>query len=173
MPVLGDIARKARERMPATWKALAGRDEFGEEGLQSRTDDVKYRLFGEVVAHDQEMVRYGPLGTDYAGVVLALELIVPGYDHWNASATSWSASGKNENKTFLNRADGLLKLRDEILKPEEARLYPLVADLLVDVLEPRRRMVPRAADPLDAHHVTPDPFSFEGPFERPLVVIPA
>lgn len=171
MAVLGEIARKARERMPATWNALSERATFGDDGLQGRVDAVKSRLFGEVVEPDEEFLAYGSLGTDYAGVVVALELIAPAYDHWMTAATSWSASGRNENKTFVNRAEALLKFRDEILEPEERRLYPLVQELLVGVMEARRIGIALSRMPLPEDHSTPDPLEFERPFEAPRVVV--
>lgn len=171
MPVLGEIARKARERIPATWIALSERKGFGEEGLQGTVDSVKESLFGEVVVPEDERTAYGPLGTDYAGICVALALVGPGYDHWMSAATSWGASGRNENKTFIDRAQALLKLRDEILVPAEAALYPRVAHLLIGVLTPKRGGIMASRNPRSEEHVTPDPFGFEEPFERPTTVV--
>lgn len=167
MPVLGEIAKKAQERIPATWTALAGRDGFGEDGLQGRLDATKRELFGIIAAPEDELALYTPLGVDYAGVVLALRLIPAGYDHWLASAYQWGATGKNETKVFLeNRAEALLKLRDQVLIPEEQRLYPLVVDIIVG--QPRRVVgIIMSRQPEDAGHVTPDPLTFEPAFERP------
>lgn len=169
MPVLGEIAKKANERMPATWTALAGRVGFGEDGLQGRIDATKQELFGEVCLPEEEIVLYGILGCDYAGVVTALRLIPAGFDHWNASALQWGAQGKNENKTFSDtRATDLLRLRDELVA-EERRLYPLVAYLLVGVISGRRSGIIQMRQAEDAGHVTPDPLTFEEAFERPRV----
>lgn len=170
MPVLGEIAARASGHMPATWEALSKRQQFGEEGLQRRVDTVKEILFGEVAPYDQELALYGPLGVEYAGICVALDLVSAGYDHWMAAATSWGASGRNENKTFIDRAQALLKLRDEVLVPAEERLYPRVADLLVGVLVPKRQGVMTAQQPRAADHVTPDPLTFEPPYERPRTI---
>jgi hypothetical protein len=171
MPVLGEIAKKAQERMPATWTALAGREDFGEDGLQGRVDATKQELFGTVADAEDELALYGPLGCDYAGVAVALRLIAPGYDHWMSTAYQWGAQGRNETKVFLeDRAAALLRLRDQVLIPEEQRLYPMVADLLVGVIVPRHASVMLSRQPQDEGHVTPDPLTFEPAFERPRSV---
>jgi hypothetical protein len=166
MPVLGEIAKKARERMPASWSALAERQD-GEGILQSRVDAAKLELFGEVAAPEEELALYGAMGVEYASVVAALKIVVPAYDHWMAQAISVSATGKNENKTYVERATALLKWRDEVLIPEEQELYPLVTDILVGVLVPKRKNVMRSRIAVSSEHLTPDPAGFFPPFEIP------
>jgi hypothetical protein len=168
VPVLGEIAKKARERMPLTWTALAkSGSSLGEEGLQGRVDAAKQELFGEVVAPEDELAAYGPMGTDYAGIVVCLKLTAAAYDHWMSQAVQMGATGKNETKTFVDRANAMLKFRDEILIPEERRLYPIVKGLLVDLLTTVREGALTVANPTDIGHVTPDPLTFEPAFERP------
>ncbi len=167
MPVLGEIARSARERIPNAWLALAKSPALGEDTLQSQVDKAKYELFGSVVDADEELALYGPIGVDYAGVVVCLRLAAAGYEHWMNQAVQMGATGKNETKTFIDRANAFLKLRDEILIPEERRLYPLVQDILPGVLLPQRTSVMLTAQPTDAEHITPDPLTFEPSFERP------
>lgn len=168
MPVLGEIAATARQYMPATWTALSTRQDFGEDGLQRTVDAAKEELFGVVTDYDDELTTYGRLGVRYAAVIVALRLISPGYDHWMTAATGWGAAGqRTENKTFIDRANALLKFRDEVLVPEEQRLYPQVQTILIGVLTPQRASIMRARDADDTLHVTPSPTLFPDPYERP------
>lgn len=171
MPVMGEIASEARERIPDTWTALSQKRTFGDEGLQRAVNRTKARLFGEVVAPGDELSLYGPIGVSYAGIVVALDLIPAGYDHWNAAATDWTAQGRNEAKTFLDRAAGLLKLRDDILIPLEQELYPSIADILPGIVIPKRAGVLMARTPDSQEHLSPAPEQFEPPFERPVVAV--
>lgn len=172
MPIFGEIARKTRDLIPVTWAALAKTGDsgsaLGEDGIQERIDQAKYEVFRSVIDPDDELTTYGPIGCEYVAVVSALKLVMPGYDHWMAAATSWgTSSGQNNNKTFVDRAAALLKFRDEVLLPEEARLYAMVVDLIPDIIVTKKSsvMLARDADP-DALK-TMDPFVFDDAFERP------
>lgn len=176
MPIFGEIAKKTRDWIPTTWAALAADSDrnstLGEAGLQERIDQAKWEIFRELCAPNDELSRYGPIGTEYAAVVAALKLIPAGYDHWMAAATSWGTSGgQNNNKTFVDRAAALLRLRDEVLLPEEARLYALAADVLPGFIITKRSSVMRSRDADPDDFRTPDPYGFEDPFERPRTAV--
>lgn len=172
MPLFGEIAKKTRDWIPTTWAALIQESDrnatLGEEGVQDRINQAKWEIFRELVDPNLELSKYGPIGTEYAAVVAALKLIPAGYDHWMAAATSWGTSaGQNNNKTFIDRASALLRLRDEVLIPEERRLYALAVDVVPGIVVTQRSsvMLSRDADPDD--YRTPDPYGFEDAFERP------
>lgn len=170
MPVAGDIAKKARERVPITWEALAGSAAYGDTFLQGRVDSTKQELFGEVVSADDELDEYGPVGVDYAGLMVAIAVIPPGADYWASQSIAHSARQGNENKSFLDRASKLWDLHAHLLE-ESRRLYPQVKGLLKGALRGRQGGVMVAADPDPLLHVTPDPSAFGRPFELPPVVV--
>ena len=98
----------------------------------------------------------------------ALKLIPAGYDHWAAAATSWGTSGgQNNNKTFVDRAAALLRLRDEVLIPET-----LASDVLPDIfVTSRTGGVMRSRDANPDNYRTADPYGFEDAFERPRTAV--
>lgn len=160
MAIEGKIAEYAKGELPQTWSALAGTPTFGEPSIELKILSVCTKLFGEPVsvavqdALDQRVL-------DYAGKLVALELITPGIDYWSKQPLSIGATGRNENKGYLDRARDLRELRAYLL--EQTRImWPEVEALL-----PRRRVnrvanVPRVRDVAVAH--TPNPYDFDKPF---------
>lgn len=167
MAITGEIAQKARERIPATWHALAsdsvaGRS--GEELLQGRINSTKQRLFGTVVDGELEAATYDPLVIDYVGIMVALSVIPAGADYWASQNISHSAVGKNEQKTFIDRSKRLWDLHEQ-LTLEAAGMWPDVSTLIPGVIKKRTRII-GVADAGDSDNMaTPDPFTFERPFQ--------
>jgi len=124
MPIAdSNIALAARDQLPETWDALLEANTFGEAALERRLAVVQYRLFGAVLTPEEEAAM-SPLLVEYCGVLLALELIVPGLDFWSKQAISHSA-GERESKAYKDRAEDLKELRDLLFKK--------AADLLDEV----------------------------------------
>jgi hypothetical protein len=168
MAITGEIAQKARERIPVTFDALArDGDRYGESMIQGRIDSTKRILFGEVVDADEEATLYDPLATDYAGIKVAIALIPAGADYWASQNIQHTATNRNEQKLFLDRAEKLWHLQGE-LQAEAAALLPLVEDLLgpspITGRKPGVMAVKDTDD--DEPFVTTDPFAFERAFER-------
>ena len=172
MAVAGEIANKARERIPVTWDVLASDDRYGDSFLQGRVDSVKQRLFQVIVDPVNELSTYGLLTVDYAGIQVALSVIPAGADYWASQSIQHSAVGKNEQKTFLDRVDKLWELHDRLVKDAANLLPDVELTLPIGVLKGRPKSVMTASDAIDSDDtfVTHNPFEFERPFDRPPVV---
>jgi hypothetical protein len=123
------------------------------------------RLFGTVLAPEIQTA-LDILVIDYAGKLVALELINPGIDYWGKQPLTIGATGRNENKGYKDRASDLVALRQSLLT-QTRQMWPEVEELL-----PARRIrrvanVPRVAQITGAH--TPSPYDFERPYEDPAV----
>ena len=160
LTVAGAIAERARGILPVTWDALLGDSRYGGGLMRQTIDTVKENVFGEVVAPDDEE-QYPLLALDYAAKLVALELISPGIDFWMNEPTAVSATGTNENHTFIDRAAMLRLLRDDLI--EQTRL--LAADVagIIGYRRPSRRGVPRL-NTIDDELLTPNPQEFPRPF---------
>ena len=165
MPVEGVIAEAARRVLPVTWDALL-RDtqRFGDALLQSVVDTVKDRLFGQVVtpqAEDQYPLRV----IQFAGKMVALELVNPGIDFWMNELLQESASGVSETHTYVDRADKL-RLQGERLAWEITRDADSIYALL-GTAPPRRRLpIMGISTPADDVLLTPNPREFPAPFRQ-------
>ena len=159
MPLPADslIVYSARDQLPETWDALLEANTFGEEALNRRLNIIMYRVLGAPLT-ELEQQTMSPLFAEYMGVLLALELIVPGLDFWSKQAISLSA-GERESKAYKDRAEDLRKLRDDLFK-KAASLLPFVEDEVPQI--PRRvtdtARVQEAG--LLTQHVTTDPLIF-------------
>lgn len=167
MAIAGEIARKAQEHIPATWHALASDSISGRSGealLQGRVDSTKRRLFGEVIPAEEEVDTYDPLVIEYAGIMTALAVIPAGSDYWASQSVQHSAVGKNEQKSFIDRSKRLWDLHER-LTVEAAGLWPEVSGLIPGTIRRRQRIIGVADAGDSSQMATPDPFSFERPFQ--------
>ena len=134
MPIADSpIALAARDQLPETWDALLEANTFGEAALERRLDLVMYRLFGAVLDPTEQGV-LSPLVVDYAGILLALDLIIPGIDFWSKQAIAHGA-GERETKAYKDRAEDLKLLRDLLFRKAQELLPDIEAEL---PLIPRR-----------------------------------
>lgn len=150
--------------MPSTWKVLVEDSElYGPAFIDRKIKKVVVRLFG-VSLTDAEQEDLDPLVADYAGKLLALELINPGMDYWSKQPTSIAAHGRNENKSYNDRAQSLRDLRTSLL--EQTRLmWAEVQPLIPNRRFRRVSAVPRVVEVTGAH--TPNPYDFERPYTDP------
>jgi hypothetical protein len=157
----GRIAQAAQSEMPLTWKALRDDASFGASFLSAKVRSVCTSLFGTDIpegvesALDQRVV-------DYAGKLLALELVNPGVDYWGKQPLSIGATGRNENKGYKDRSQDLRILAERLLA-QTRTMWPEV-----ELLLPARRFrtvpnIARVRDVAIAH--TPNPYDFEPPYE--------
>lgn len=161
MPVEGVIAEAARSTLPITWDALAtDRSRYGDGLLQGKVDLVKETLFGSVITASAEET-YPLRVIQYAGKLVALELISPGIDFWMNEPVSESATGTQEQHTFTDRANALRQLQAALLA-ETRRLAPEVLPL-IGVVTPLRRSYP-AISSADAELLTPSPLDLGRPY---------
>lgn len=162
MAVAGKIAASAQGELPLTWKALANADSgYGEPFLINKVELIKTRLFGQIIATAVEDALDRRV-IDYAGKLVALELINPGIDYWSKQPLSIGATGRNENKGYKDRSQDLRELGANLL--EQTRLvFPDIEALLPGRLFDTVAAYPRVRDIEVAH--TPNPYDFEPPFE--------
>lgn len=167
MPVDGDIAKNAQAQLPITWRALDESPAYGTAFLQQLRDNIAINLFGDNTFTATEEAQLDALVKEYAGICLALDIIIPGLDYWANQPTSVTARGREEQKTYPNRANELRELY-KILLERKSDLWPDVEPLL-----PVRRVghasVPQVAL-LDSGHTTPNPYDFERPYLDPAEV---
>lgn len=162
MAVEGAIAERVRGNLPVTWDALSRDSRFGEALLRSTIDTVKERVTGENIAPAMEAT-YPLVVVDFLAKHAALELCTPGIDYWMSEPTSESATGTNENHTFVDRAEALRQLREDLLK-QTRLMQPEVAPLI------GYRPLTNAPRPLintmDDDFLTPSPQEFPRPYTR-------
>src|SRR5687768_15379793 len=115
MAVPGAIAAAARGHLPVTWAALADdSDRYGETELQRKVDYVKFNLFGEVVAAEVEDTLYDPNIIEYAGKLVAIQIIPAGADYWASQAVQ-QGSGDRYQGTWVDRAAALWRLHEKLV----------------------------------------------------------
>lgn len=167
MPVAGAIAERARRIIPITWDALSRDPRYGDGLLQDAVDLVKETLFGDVM--DPALEDTYPLRLlDFAGKLVALELISPGIDLWMNMPTSEVTTGTNESQTWVDRAQKLADQREELVA-ETRRLTPEMEALISELtgFRPTRRTsgapgLSSIGDDL----LTPSPQEFPRPYTR-------
>jgi hypothetical protein len=159
MPVEGAIAERTRSLLPITWDALSRDSRYGDALLRQVVDVAKNSVFGEIVLPAAE-VNYPLAAIDFTAKIAAIELCTPGIDFWMNQPTSESATGTNENHTFLDRVGALQVLRTQLLE-ETRRLASEIAVLVgYRAFSPRRPLSNTIAD----EFLTPSPQEFPRPF---------
>lgn len=155
----GKIALAAKREIPTTWAALRESKEFGSVGLQEVVDDIKMALFNEVIsdtvesALDRRVIKY-------AGLLVAIDLIGPGIDYWAKQPTQLGATGRNETKSWSDRAEHLEKMGAG-LKARAATMLPEVQSLLPNRRGPKATIT----HVQDGTGMTPNPFDLEPPYQ--------
>lgn len=161
MAVEGGIADWARGELPQEWDAL--QKEYGDPFMKRKVDSIVVKLFGaDVPVEAQEAFDKRVL--DYAGKLVALELINPGISYWSKQALMVGARGQNETKGYKDRAEDLRELRKELLMATR-EMQPEVWPLLPGRRVHRTPVGPVVRQAVGA--VTPDPDDFERPFLAP------
>lgn len=159
MAIEGFIADRLQGTLPITWDALLNDPRFGEEFLQNVINLAKENVFGEVITAEEEE-QHPLMVLDFAAKIAAIELITPAIDFWMNQPISESATGVNENHTFIDRARTLEDLRRQLIA-DTRRLASEIA-----VLVGFRRFSPRRAliNTLDDEFLTPSPQEFPRPY---------
>jgi hypothetical protein len=164
VPVVGAIADAARRHLPLTWDALSQDARFGDVLLQGAVDLVKDRLFGTVIAPTAES-SYPRRVIDYAGKLVAIELVEPGIDYWMNESLTVTTTGTNETESWVDRAEKLREVGDRLawqVRQDERAIMALLG------LPVAPRSLPRPAistDPADVL-LTPSPREFPAPFRQ-------
>lgn len=165
MAVPGAIAAAARGHLPVTWAALADdSDRYGEIELQRKIDYIKFNLFGEVAEPEDEASLYNPNIIEYAGKLVAIQIIPAGADYWASQAVQ-QGSGERYQGTWVDRSAALWKLHEKLVA-EAAATRPDI-DGSVIVKAKRRRFPIGVRDSESTKLVTTDPHTFPRESERP------
>ena len=167
MAVPGAIADNARQLIPITWNALDSHSTYGETYLQGRVDLIKYKVFGSVISPEDEVRTYDPVVLDYVAKLIVIELARPGADYWASQASSFSATGRNETKMFIDRAKSLRELRNELVEETRGAWDDIRSRLGIALRIPKRSKGIRVGVPREELFITPGPDTFERPFELP------
>jgi hypothetical protein len=165
--ITGPIVQAASEELPQTWKKLSDAESgFGTAALERRVKAVMDELFGEVLSAE-EQAELDSLVVEYAAKLIALKLITPGIDFWSKQPTSAGATGRNEQKSYPDRAAALKDLRKQLLE-ETREMWPSVEPLVPLRRRRIRGPVPVVSDVVNAH--TPDPHGFEPLYGPPETI---
>jgi len=159
MAVEGAIAERTRSLLPITWDALSRDSRYGDALLRQAVDVAKNAVFGTVVIPTAEGA-YPLAAIDYTAKLAAIELCTPGIDFWMNQPSSESATGTNENHSFVDRVTALTQLRLQLIQ-ETRRVASEIADLVnFRQFSPRRALI----NTLDDEFLTPSPQEFPRPY---------
>jgi hypothetical protein len=146
--------------MPVTWDALLGDPRYGDGLLRATIDTVKDATFGAVVAPAAE-ANYPLIVIDYVAKKVALQLINPGIDLWQREPVTVSATGTNENTTYVNPVDALKMLRESLLAETKA-MWGVVGPL-VNFARVSSAAIP-VMNTINDELLTPSPQEFGRPY---------
>lgn len=147
------IGTEAHDLLPETWEALAEAKSFGANALLRQHDRVVNRIFGYVPTPEQQEVLPSRV-IEFAGKMLALNLLDPAIDYWSRQVISRTV-GDREAATYKDRAEDLRALKKE-WTAQLADLFLDIRDLL-PVLPGRAVDVPRVALPGQAINTVDNP----------------
>lgn len=159
MAITGVIAGRVKGIIPITWDALLNDFRYGETPLQAAIDLAKEQVTGGVVAPATE-VSYPLWVQDYVAKLAALEIIPGGIDFWSSEPISEDATGTNETHTFVDRADKLSLLRENLLKETRVK----AAEIAAYFGAPSQKSGVPNSSTLEEDFITPSPLEYPRPF---------
>lgn len=170
MAVTGEIAERARGYLPETWSKLGDPKSgtganipYGDDFLRRHVDAVMRRYLGDTIS-ENEQEALPEVVLEFLSLRLALRLIIPGIDFWSKQAVQMGASGRNETKTWAQRAQDLRELK-KYLEAEVASIS-LEAEALLPVLTQAATAAVPVVVNRDTTSFTPDPDSIEPVYDR-------
>ena len=150
--------------IPVTWHAFTtDRRGFGDQLLQGAIDLAKQQVTGVVVDVDNEENVYSLIVIDYIAKVAVLQIIPGAIDFWMSESIATSATGTNENSAYVDRADKLAQLREQLLQETRANFQD-IADIL-GFQRSSSKAVP-LINTRDDLFLTPSPQEFPRPFKE-------
>ena len=164
MALEGVIAERTRAILPVTWDALSRDPRYGDDLLQTAINTAKEWVTGEVVPPNQEQSTYSLAVVDYIAKVAAIELVAPGIDFWMNEPVSETATGTDESHTFVDRAESLRKLGEQLLAETRRKADEILA-LLPEIPLRLVKSVP-TINTLDDEFLTPSHQEFARPYIR-------
>src|SRR5438270_9279715 len=128
MPIQGAVADRVRALIPVTWDALEKDQRVGDSALQSAIDLAKNMTTGQAITPVQEQ-NYPVIAVDYMAKLAIIEICNTAADFWMNQSLSVSATGTNENLSYVDRAQRIESLKQEYLE-ETREKYSEVATLI-------------------------------------------
>jgi hypothetical protein len=151
----GAIYKVARSLIPITWDALANSNSYGDELLQQKVELIKAKTLATTVLAEDEIdldIRV----IDYLAKLVVLSVIPAGVDYWGSQRISVSATGTNENATFINRVEMLWQLYEKFLV-QVAADRDEIEELLGNQTLRSATGIPAISDGAEEGFVTPNP----------------
>lgn len=164
MPIPGAVADRVRAIIPITWDALGNDDRVGDVSLQSAIDLAKATTTGQVVSTTQEQ-NYPVIVVDYIAKLAVIEITASGIDYWMNQSINISATGTNENISYVDRAATLDKLRGELIAETRMKL-PEVAKMVGYYIDKGDAVPQMSSANINPFHLTPSPEEFPRPFRQ-------
>lgn len=164
MPLSGAVADRAKGIIPITWDALASDNRVGDGLLQGAIDVAKAATAGLVVAPTAEQ-NYPVIVVDQIAKLAVIEICNAGIDYWMNQSQSVSATGTNENISYVDRAAQLADLRKALVLETRERVSEIAK--LVGFYQDNGRAVPlMSSATINPFHLTPSPEEFPRPYKQ-------
>lgn len=164
MPIPGAVADRIQAIIPITWNALGSDSRVGDAPLQSAIDLAKATATGQIVDTTQEQ-NYPVIVVDYIAKLAVIEIATGGIDYWMNQSINVSATGTNENISYVDRAATLDKLRGELIS--ETRLKQTEIQKMVNYYLDDGSAVPQMSSAnINPFHLTPSPEEFPRPYRQ-------
>lgn len=154
---MSTIADKVRTFIPATYDALSKSSQYGSSALQDVVDEVKFRLFGDVVSATVEASDYNAFVQGFAAKVATVRIIPGACDWWSDQMQTEQAQG--ESISYPDRIKSLWEIHKRLTTeiqsdwPFFVRLFPRP-----DFMVPGKSSAPRVNTVSEL--LTPDPKDF-------------
>lgn len=164
MALAGVIADRVRGLIPITWDALTKDARVGDVPLQAAIDLAKETVTGQVVAENLEG-NYPFIVVDFIAKLAVIEIARTGSDFWMNQAQSISATGTNENLSYVDRANVLQELRKELVLETREKQWEI--SKMVGYWIDNGRAVPQLSSAnINPFHLTPSPEEFPRPYRQ-------
>lgn len=151
----GQIYKTARSLIPITWDALATASFYGDGLLQDKINLVKEEnLTVSVPPEDEGILNIRVI--EYLAKLAVIAVIPAGVDYWGSQRIEVSATGTNENATYINRVEMLWDLYEKLVQ-QVLQDRDEIEELLGTTKLRSAIGVPAMSDGGDEGFVTPNP----------------
>jgi hypothetical protein len=164
MAIQGAVADRVRALIPITYDALEKDDRVGDSTLQSAIDLAKENTAGIVVANAQEEL-YPVVVVDYIAKLAVIEISNAAIDYWMNQALAVSATGTNENLSYVDRAAYVGNLRAQYIQ-ETREKYNQVAKIVGYYIDNGESVPQLSSATINPFHLTPSPEEFPRPYRQ-------
>jgi hypothetical protein len=164
MPVTGAVADRIHALIPITWDALLNDPRVGDGTLQTAIDVAKENTTGQIIDPSQEE-NYPVVAVDYMAKLAIIEICTAAVDYWMNQATNVSATGTNENESYIDRAQAISGVRQRYIE-ETRRKLPQISKLIGYWIDDGRAVPQMSSANIQPFHLTPSPEEFPRPYRQ-------